>query len=461
MAEIKAELSLKDIKFRDMTLNGSMWKSIVYVCAPLAIYQFVVQLFTILDTMIAAHIGSTSITAVTYISQIIMMLSAIGGGLSIGASIKISEAYGAGDYKLVRNRVSSVYAIIGIFSVAVLAIILPFSEKFLCFASTAPELIAEGKNYFIIQLIAIVISCFNSVYFSIERIRGNSKRILFINVIVILVKTSLSIFFIYGMDGGITHIAIATLIAQIIIFIIAMFNMHNKNNAFGFSFKAISFSRKISAPMILMSIPVMSEKLAFSFGKVIINIMSKSYGISTVGALGVSNTIGGATSSIQNGFQEGGVAIISQNMGAKKFDRAIDAFKKMLIINIIIGFVGFTLTSAFLNSISIFFAKDDIQFQRLIFHIYRYEAFGAIPLGINAAVMAFLYGLGLTKLTLALNISRVFVFRVPVLWYLQHFTNLGNESVGIVMMVSNVSVGVISAVTGIIVIKKFKNSFKL
>lgn len=461
MTEMKAELSKKDIIFRDMSLNGNMWKSVAYVCIPLAIYQFATQLFNILDTMIASHISANSITAVTYFSQIVMMLSAIGGGLSVGASIKISEAYGAGDYKLVRSRVSSLYAIIGIFSILVLASILPFTEKFLLMTSTASELILEGKNYFIIQLIATVFLCFNSVYFSIERIRGNSKRILYINMIAILIKFSLSAIFVYGMNGGITHIAFATLSAQIFIFIIAMFNMNDKNNAFGFSFKAISFRRKISAPMVLMSIPVMSEKLAFSFGKVIVNIMSKGYGINTVGALGVSNTIGGATTSVQKGFQEGGVAIISQNMGAKKYDRVMDAFKKMLIINVIIGFTGFVLTTVFLDNISGIFAKNNIEFKILISNIYKYEAFGAITLGINAAVMALLYGLGLTKLTLILNILRVFVFRIPVLWCLQHFTNLGSSSVGIVMMVSNVSVGIISGITGIIVINKFKNYHKL
>ena len=76
--------------------------------------------------------------------------------------------------------------------------------------------------------------------------------------------------------------------------------------------------------------------------------------------------------------------------------------------------------------------------------IYRMEALGTIPLGASAAVMAFLYGYGKTKLTLLLNFSRVFVFRIPVLWGLQHFTDLGNVSAGIVMAVSNIMTAVMS-----------------
>ncbi len=460
MAVLKAELSQKDKKFREMSLNGDMWRVVFYMCIPLGVYQLATQLFRVLDTMMAAHISTASISAVTYLSQITMMLSAVGGGLAVGAGIKISEAYGAGDYRLVRSRVSSLYAIIGIISVVVLAGILPFTDKFLILAGTPTELISQGRNYFIIDLIATVVGCFNNVYLAVERTRGNSKRILIINMAVIIVKFALTAFFIYGMNGNINHIAGATLIAQLLMFVIAMFNMYSKDNAFGFSLKAVSFRKDISGPMAKLSVPVMSEKLAFSFGKVIINIMSKDYGTNTVGALGVSNMIGGATTSTQNGFQEGGASIISQNLGAKKYDRAVDAFKKLLIINVIIGTFGFIITTVFLEGISSVFSKNDESFRVLVTHIYRYEAFGAITLGINASVMALLYGMGLTKLTLILNVCRVFVFRVPVLWFLQKFTDIGSDSVGIVMMVSNVSVGIVAGITAIIVLKRFRSYVK-
>ena len=84
----------------------------------------------------------------------------------------------------------------------------------------------------------------------------------------------------------------------------------------------------------------------------------------------------------------------------------------------------------------------------MICSIYRMEALGAIPLGANAAVMALLYGFGKTKVTLLINFSRVFVFRIPVLWALQTFTTLGDVSLGIVMAVSNISTGLMALSIG-------------
>ena len=93
--------------------------------------------------------------------------------------------------------------------------------------------------------------------------------------------------------------------------------------------------------------------------------------------------------------------------------------------------------------------------------MYGYEALGAVTLGINAAVMALLYGFGYTKLTLVLNVMRVFVFRIPVLWFLQNFTDIGSESVGIVMMVSNISVGVCAGIVAFFVIRRIRKKENL
>ncbi len=73
--------------------------------------------------------------------------------------------------------------------------------------------------------------------------------------------------------------------------------------------------------------------------------------------------------------------------------------------------------------------------------------------------MALLFGFGYTKLTLAINFSRVFLFRIPVLWALQNFTNLGSESVGIVMGVSNICVAIMSSTIAFFVIQHVKAKY--
>ena len=213
--------------------------------------------------------------------------------------------------------------------------------------------------------------------------------------------------------------------------------------------------------MIRQSLPVIAEKALFAFGKTIVNSMCTIYGALMVGAMGVSNNLGGITTNPQNGYQQGSSAIISQNFGAGRFRRVLDAFYATAAINMLLGALISGLELWQLRFLSGLFDGGSEEFRSMIALVYRYEALGAIPLGFNAAVMALLYGLGKTKLTLLLNFARVFVFRIPVFWFLQHCTNVGQASVGIVMMVSNISVAVAAALTAAVVIRRFKQEFSV
>lgn len=455
----QAKLSKQDIRFRNFALNDNMWLVILYVCIPLALYQTLAQLFKIVDSMMAAHISAESVSTVAYLSQINLMLSALGAGLSVGAGMKISEAYGAGDYVLVKKRVSTLFAMCLALGLGLLLILGPMTPQFLRFVKTPEVFIAEGAQYFVLELVGLVITFFNNVYIAIERARGNSRRILWLNVLVIILKLSLTAYFVYVLHSGLNMIAIATIISQTAMMLFACHFLNTKDNAFGFSLHAVSFRKSIVSPMVLISIPVMIEKMAFSFGKVIINSMSTIYSPLTVGALGISNNISGFTTNPQAGFQEGGAAIISQSLGAGNPRRALEAFRCVLISCILIGAVLMTITLIFIHQISRLFAGENGEFYHMIIQVYRMEAIGVIPLGVNAAVMALLYGFGKTKITLLINFCRVFVFRIPVLWGLQQFTNLGSESVGVVMAVSNTATGIMAAAVAWIVIRNIKREY--
>lgn len=457
----QAQLSDKDREFREFTLHANMWRVIFYVGFPLALYQSLTQLFKIFDSMMASHISATAVSTVTYLSQINMMLSAIGGGLAVGASIKISEAYGAGDFQLVKKRVSTLFTMCGILGFGLLIILVPFTPQFLRLAKTPEEFIAAGSQYFILELFAMVISFFNNVYIAIERARGNSQRILHLNIGVIVLKLALTALFVYVLNCGINMISVATIISQAFLFAAAVKNLNQKDNAFGFSPSSISFSRQVTGPMVTLSIPVIIEKAAFALGKVVVNSMSTIYGSLTVGALGISNNIGGFTTTPQAGFQEGGSAVISQNLGAGKPKRALKAFWCVLIINTLIGFIFMSICLVFLRQISWLFAGSDTEFQEMIISIYKYEAMAAIPLGINASILALLYSFGETRLTLFINFSRVFLYRIPILWFLQNFTNLGSVSLGIVMGVSNILTGLTAVIIGIWQIRKICKKYEI
>ena len=459
MAEIKAKLTGRDERFLERSLNGPMLRVILYIGTPLALYQGLNMLFMVLDTMMASHISKESVSAVAYLSQLNLMLSAVGGGLAVGAGIQISRAYGEGNFTLVRKRVSSLYVICLAVGLTMLLAILPFTNGFLRLAGTPDELIAVGARYFAVELIGLVVKFLNNVYIAVERARGNSQRIMYLNFLVIAVKLSLTAVFVYILHSGLVMIAVASLASQAVMLVFAVKNSLAGDGAFSFSKDAVRMDRETTKPMITQSIPVITEKVLFAFGKTVVNSMSTVYGATMVGALGVANNLGGITTNPQNGYQEGASAIISQNFGAGKYRRVLDAFYATVLVNVILGAVISGLELWQLDLLAKLFDSGSAAFHEQIVLCYRYEALGAVPLGVNAAVLALLYGLGKTKLTLLLNFARVFIFRIPVFWVLQNWTSAGEASVGMVMLISNFSSGVLAAIISVFVIRSFKRKY--
>ena len=203
----------------------------------------------------------------------------------------------------------------------------------------------------------------------------------------------------------------------------------------------------------------MIEKALFAYGKTIVNTMAAVYGSLMVGALGVSNNLGGITTNPQAGFQDGTAAVISQNYGAKNYERVLQACYVCAVYCMAIGFVISGIELIYLRQLSGLFASQDASFADLIGQVYTYEALGAVPLGANCAAAALLYGLGKTKLTLFINFSRVFVFRIPVLWFLQNNTSIGSMSCGIVMFISNTATSMLSLIIAWVVIRRFKKQY--
>lgn len=457
-------VSKQDESFRSFALTGSPIRVILSSCAPLALFQALQSIFKILDAMMASHISSEAVSAISCLSQITLMITAIGSGLAVGGCIKISEAYGQGDYDAVRRRVSTLYALAVMVSVLVAAILIPFAEGFLRLLQTPEELITAGAGYFRIEILTLVVNFFNTVYIAIARSRGHAKRILVLNMVIILVKLSLSALFVYVFHMGVTMIAVATLAGQLLTLAYAIFTMSRDEGAFRFSVHNIRLKKDTVFPILNLAYPVSAEKMLFAAGKVVVNSMSGVYGGATVGALGISNNIGGLTTSWHMGFNDGAAPLISQNRGAGKHKRNLKLYGCLLLIDVAIGVIGLTLVSNTLPWIARIFAQSenafDQEFCDMIISIHQWEMLGYITLGINSATIALLLGYGYTKLTMFLNVARVFLFRIPVLWLLQQFTDMGPEATGVTMMVSNILVGLTAVIVVIPVIAKIRKQAK-
>ncbi|MBQ7158691.1 MAG: MATE family efflux transporter [Treponema sp.] len=448
---------------RDMILNGPEVKTIFLIALPLVFYNSLNQVFQLIDTLIAANMSANVVSTVSFINQIETMLFAIGTGLSVGGSIIISRSYGEGDMEKVRSQISTLFFAGIAIGAVILALAIPFAYPFLKLLRMPKDLIAQGTVYFMLAITAIIFQFINMIYLATEKSRGNTKIIMLCNMLVMATKTVLNISVINLMKNGIVPLEkamlllpVATIIAQGVLTAIALANLTARKNPFRISVKKCTFKKTFIVPLANLSVPIFLEKFVFAFGKVVVNSMCASMGSTVVGALGVSNRLGGFSTTQASGFQDAESSLISQNLGNKNVRRALGIFYRTLIINLGIATIFFVIMLVFKKNIIFLFAKGDAAFAAEINAIYTYECWDSVLLSINASVMGLLYGFGKTRISLILNLVRLFVYRIPPLFLLMHFTNIGIPAAGIAMLISNGMVGITAGAVAVWLIRKIK-----
>ena len=414
-------------EFRVYSLTSNLYHLIVEVGTPLAIFALFNTLFSILDTIMASHLGTIDVSTVAYMAQLRMILNAIGSGLVTGSMILINRSYGAGESQKAHELMNSLFRLMAIITLVFLALI-PFVPLILRAIGTPEEFIAEGTPYFRLLIAATAINFLNLIYINVEKSRGNTKTIMMLNIITMVIKLILSAFFIYVLEKGIVYIALATLITYSLFALYSLIHLFDKRSIFSLDLPlAFKTRRGDEKRLISISYPVAVEDSAFSLGKVVVNALASSYGAEMIGALGISNNICGIPSNFENGFSAA-----------------------CLIAMCAIYILDEPLIRVFATS------KDGLNpdFMSMIGRIFIYDSISCIGIAINGAGMDFLLGLGKTKITLLLNFLKIFVLRIPVLFILQLFIEDGATALGVMMMISNCGIAIPTTLISLSVARK-------
>lgn len=442
----------KDLIRRERVLNGNLVQAIISICAPIFLYNLFNSFYSVIDAVVVARIDPTSVSAVAMLSQIQHLLSSLGSGVAAGGGIIVARIFGAGDMEKARFNSNQVISLSTVIVILLLAICLPLALPIMRLSGVPDELIAIGTGYFIVQILSLAFMFYNSVFMAMQKAKGNTKIMFWLNILAMVIKLGLSLLFIWVLDKkDIMWVAIATMVGQATMFVILLLMMLERDNVLALNFSEFKLDFSVCKKIAAISFPIFLGKFIFSFGKVSINSMCKAYGPLVVGALGVSNNVNGLATNPINSFEEGTSTIISQNLGAGNEKLALKTFRYSFFMATGLGIIGYILIRFILQDeiIGLYnqneLAEGAAEFLQLIKSIHRYDSLSILALAVNSAVLGVLYGYGKTKMTMVLNISRVFVFRIPILWYLQTFhKEIGAEAAGLSMGISNICIAIAS-----------------
>ena len=325
---------------------------------PASVGMFFNTMYNVVDTFYAGLISTQAIAALSLSFMIFFLIIGFGYGFSSAITALLGNAIGRKKYKL-----ASIYAHKGLIFVPLIGLVLSIVGYF-----TAPwlfMLLGAKEEYLQISIDYINPILFGAVFFmfnfslnSILVATGDTKTYRNSLIFGFFANLALNPLFMYGFlfipAFGIKGIAIATVVIQVI----NMFYMLYKV----LQTKLIHFEKleyfipniKVYKQFLIHGIPSSLNMLTMAIGSLILTYFVSHYGVNAVAGYGIGFRVEQLMLLPALGLSTAVLALVSNNYGAKRYDRVIETMKVSLKYGFIIstfGIIILTLLGRFIISL--------------------------------------------------------------------------------------------------------------
>lgn len=366
------ELITKDIK-----------KLIVQIAIPSSVGMFFNTMYNVVDTFYIGQISTEAISALTYSFMIFFMLLSISFGLSSAITAYVGGALGKH-----KKTMAQVYASNGIslfiFISLILTVISFLLLKFIFVSIGASGKVLEyALEYTYIILLGIFPMLIGLGANAVLIALGDTKSYRNILVVGFVLNLILDPLFIYGFyfipAFGISGVAIATVLIQYITLVYMMYKFY-LTNLFNVSlfFKSTP-NIKAYKHLLKQAIPTSLNMFLMSFGSMIAMYFISTYGYKAVAAFGIGYRVEQIILLPMLGLNTAVLSIVSNNFGAKNFDRIDEVIYKASTYGYIMSAIGVVLIAVFGKYMIMVFDTDlevvDIAYTYIVFESFIFFSF--------------------------------------------------------------------------------------
>ena len=200
--------------YRDLT-HGSITKGLLLFALPMIAGNLLQQLYNIADTLIVGQaLGRNALAAVGSAYTLMVFLTSIFLGLSMGAGALFSICLGRGDKKALRAAVAHAFALIGAVTLVLNLSVYLLADSILRFLQIPHELYSSMRDYLLIIFGGLAATFLYNFFACLLRAVGNSVVPLWFLGISALLNIGLDLLFVPVLHFGVAGAAAATVIAQ-------------------------------------------------------------------------------------------------------------------------------------------------------------------------------------------------------------------------------------------------------
>lgn len=389
---------------------------------PCIISLLVNSLYNIVDQIFigwgVGYLGNGATNVVFPLTMICLAFSLMfGDGASAYLSLKLGEKKKEEAGKGVANGIAMSVIIALIMCVITLGFLPQLLDVFGC----TDNLREYALKYGYIIAIGLPFMMIGTTLNSIIRADGNPKYAMTSMVSGAILNTMLDPIFIFVFKMGVEGAAIATVISQILTFIINICYIKKFKsvtlNKESFKIKA-SVARKVAMLGISSFITQMSIVVVMAFEN---NLLGKYGGQSKFGSeipitvLGIVMKISQILNSIIIGIAAGAQPIIGYNYGAGKYDRVKRTLKTVLGLSVIISTIAFILFQTIPDKLISIFGSGDANYMEFACIAFRTYLMLVICNGIQIPSGIFFQAIGKSVKSAVLSLSRQILFLIPAM----------------------------------------------
>ncbi|MBN2171583.1 MAG: MATE family efflux transporter [Candidatus Krumholzibacteriota bacterium] len=424
---------------RDMT-HGSLTRHLLAVAWPIMLSWLLQTLHNLVDAFWLGRLGKEALVAPTITMNVVFIAIALAMGLGMGGTTLVSQYRGAGREPEMRRAGGQTLLLLSVVGTVVAVLGLFLSEPILRLLQTPADAF-DGTLVYLRWILAGMPFMFAFfVYQGIHTGMGDTIRPMQINAITVALNVVLDPLLIFGPGPlpalGVAGAAIATCAARLVASVIGLHRLFTGSHGFRLRAADLRWEPRMAARIARVGLPLSLGQAGTALGFTLLIGIVNTFGSAVTAAFGIGNRIVHMAMVPAHGFSQANATAVGQSLGAGKPERAARSVRRAaLLIGLVLAPI--TVLMAFFGAdISRLFV-DDPEVVRYGADLFRIISPSVFAFGFVMVLFGSFQGAGHTMPMLVLNLSRLWLLRIPCAWLLAVVLAMGPGGLWWAMFLSN------------------------
>lgn len=310
-----------ETRARQQITEGVIWKQLLIFFFPILMGTFFQQMYNTVDTIIVGRlVGTEALAAVGATGPLVSMVNGFFIGVSSGATVVLSQAYGAGDRKGVSDSIHTGVALSLLLGVMLTAIGICLGGRVMGWMGTPENCMADATTYLRIYFAGSIGTVVYNMGAGILRAMGDSKRPMLFLMVTCILNVVLDLLFVAVLHMGVAGAALATVLSQMISAVLPIVVLLRQKED-RLELRKLRIERSLLGRILRIGIPAGLQFVTFDFSNILIQSGVNSFGDITMAAWTAHGKTDALTWMVTGAFGVSITTFVGQNFGAQKYSR--------------------------------------------------------------------------------------------------------------------------------------------